>query len=74
MIDPVPHLAVLATLTFGVGAVMVRLGLDRGLLQLSKGQRRCPSCGRLIRTRICPLCAGGTRRRLRPARVRKGVE
>jgi hypothetical protein len=74
MTDPAPHLAVLATLTFGVAALMVRLGLDRGLLQLSKDQRRCPSCGRLIRTRICPLCAGRTRPRLHPARVRKGVE
>jgi hypothetical protein len=74
MIDPASHLEVLAALTLGVGAVMVRLGLDRGLLQLSKVPRRCPSCGRLIRTRLCPLCAGKARRQLQPARARKGVE
>lgn len=74
MTDPASHLEVLAALTLGVGAVMVRLGLDRGLLQLSKAQRRCPSCGRLIRARLCPLCAGETRRHLQPARARKGVE
>lgn len=36
MIDPASHLEVLAALTLGVGAVMVRLGLDRGLLQPSR--------------------------------------
>jgi riboflavin biosynthesis pyrimidine reductase len=45
MTDPAPHLAVLAPPTLGAGVIMVRLGLDHGLLQLSKIQRRCPSRG-----------------------------
>jgi rRNA maturation endonuclease Nob1 len=71
MTDPALHLAALATLTLGVGVIMVRLGLNRGLLEPSKPQRRCPACGRLIRTRLCPLCAGKTRRHLKPPRARK---
>lgn len=34
--------------TTGVGAVMIRLGLARGLLESRNADRRCPSCGRLI--------------------------
>lgn len=34
-------------------AVMIRLGLERGLLQPRRERRRCPSCGRLINGRVC---------------------
>ena len=57
MADPAPQIALLATLTTGAGAVMIRLGLGRGLLQPRRSERRCPSCDRLIRGRVCPLCA-----------------
>jgi hypothetical protein len=53
-----PHLALLAALTTAAGAVMIRLGLSRGMLQLRKAERRCPACGRLVRDRVCPWCAG----------------
>jgi hypothetical protein len=53
-----PHLALLAALTTAAGAVMMRLGLCRGMLQLRKIERRCPACGRLVRDRVCPWCAG----------------
>ena len=53
-----PHLAILAALTTTVGAVMIRLGLSRSMLQLRKPARRCPACGRLVRDRVCPWCAG----------------
>jgi hypothetical protein len=53
-----PHLALVAALTTTAGAVMIRLGLSRGLLQLRKTERRCPACGRLVRDRVCPWCAG----------------
>jgi hypothetical protein len=43
--------------TTGIAAVMIRLGLDRGLLQLRRAPRRCPSCGRLVHGRVCGICA-----------------
>ena len=54
----VPQLAVV---TVSVGAVMLRLGLNQGLLQFRKVRRRCPSCGRLIERAICEACTGRTR-------------
>ena len=51
----------LAVVTTGVGAVMIRLGLDRGLLQPRNVPRRCPSCGRLIDGRACRHCTENTR-------------
>jgi recombinational DNA repair protein RecR len=61
MNDLAPQLALPAALTIGVGAVMIRLALDRRLLQSGKVERRCQSCGRLIRTPVCPLCSEPTR-------------
>jgi hypothetical protein len=55
----VPHLNLIVTA--GVAAVMIRLGLSRGLLQLRRAPRRCPSCGRLIGGRVCGTCTGRTR-------------
>jgi len=54
----IPELAVVTT---GVGAVMIRLGLDRGLLQPRNAPRRCPSCGRLIDDAACRHCTENTR-------------
>jgi len=51
----------LALVTTGVGAVMIRLGLDRGLLRLRNVPRRCPSCGRLIDGPACRHCTENTR-------------
>jgi hypothetical protein len=50
-----------ALLTTAVGALMIRLGLTRGLLQSRRPTRRCPSCGRLINGHVCATCT-------RPAR------
>jgi hypothetical protein len=47
--------------TTGVGAVMIRLGLDRGLLQPRNAPRRCPSCGRPIDGPACRHCTKNTR-------------
>jgi len=49
----IPFVAVVTT---GVGALMIRLGLDRGVLVRRRGPRRCPSCGRLIAQRVCESC------------------
>jgi len=48
-------------LTTGVGALMILVGLGRGLLQARSGGRRCPSCGRLIEGRVCRTCAKSAR-------------
>jgi hypothetical protein len=54
----IPELAVVTT---GVGVVMIRLGLDRGLLQPRNAPRRCPFCGRLIDGPACRHCTENTR-------------
>jgi hypothetical protein len=51
----------LVALTTGVGAVMILVGLRRGLLQHRKASRRCPSCGRLIDGPVCRRCTGNAR-------------
>jgi hypothetical protein len=51
----------LVALTTGVGAVMILVGLGRGLLEPRKARRRCPSCGRLIDGRVCRRCTGNSR-------------
>ena len=53
-----PQLAVLAAMTTGAGAAMIRLGVGEGLLRFRKAARRCPSCDRLIEERVCPTCTG----------------
>jgi hypothetical protein len=51
----------LVALTTVVGAVMILVGLRRGLLQPRKAARRCPSCGRLIDGPVCKHCTGNAR-------------
>lgn len=48
-------------LTTGVGAVMILVGLRRGLLRARSGGRRCPSCDRLIEGRVCRTCTRSAR-------------
>ena len=58
MIAAVPEVIVVTT---GIGVVMMRLGLGRGLLQFRRSTRRCPSCGLLINGSVCRRCTGGSR-------------
>jgi hypothetical protein len=51
----------LTLLTTGIGALMILVGLGRGLLQARSGGRRCPSCDRLIEGRVCRTCTKGIR-------------
>lgn len=51
----------LVPLTTGVGALMILLGLGRGLLHVRNGGRRCPSCDRLIEGRACRTCTKSAR-------------
>ena len=48
-------------LTTGVGALMILVGLGRGVLRARSGARRCPSCDRLIEGRVCRTCARSVR-------------
>ena len=57
----IAHISQLTVLTTGVGAVMIRLGLSRGVLHFRKVPRRCPSCGRLIDREVCGACTRNTR-------------
>jgi len=50
----------LSLVTTAVAALMIRLGVTRGLLQPPK-QTRCPSCGRLINSRVCAACTRSAR-------------
>jgi NADH pyrophosphatase NudC (nudix superfamily) len=52
------HVTVLGVLTLGVGYAMVQAGLAKSVLEWRRGNRRCPSCGRQIRTRVCSTCSG----------------
>jgi ribosomal protein L37AE/L43A len=53
-----PHIAVLAVLTSGVGYLMVVAGVHKSLLERRRSERRCPSCGRAITSRVCTVCTG----------------
>jgi hypothetical protein len=50
------QIALVAIVTTGIGAVMIRLGIDRGALVRRRVSRRCPSCGRIIHGRVCEVC------------------
>jgi len=54
----IPQLGLVA---IAVAALMIRLGVTRGLLQPRSPTRRCPSCGRLIDGRVCAACTRDTR-------------
>lgn len=51
------QLVFVAVVTTGIGAVMIRLGLNRDLLVRRRSRRRCPACGRLIEHRVCEVCS-----------------
>jgi hypothetical protein len=50
------QIVLVAIVTTGIGAVMIRLGMDRGALVRRRASRRCPSCGRIIQHRVCEAC------------------
>jgi recombinational DNA repair protein RecR len=53
-----PNIALLAVLTLGAGYLMVVAGLHKSMLEWRRSGRLCPSCGRLLQTRVCSFCAG----------------
>jgi NADH pyrophosphatase NudC (nudix superfamily) len=52
------HIALLTVLTVGVGYVMMVAGLQKSVLEWRRRQRICPSCGRILETRVCRVCTG----------------
>jgi hypothetical protein len=47
---------VVTVISTGVGVVMARLGVRKGVLVPRASRRRCPSCGRLLSQRGCEHC------------------
>jgi hypothetical protein len=50
------HIIVLTALSCGTGYLMVVAGLGKSALELRRRQRTCPSCGRIIKARVCSAC------------------
>jgi hypothetical protein len=48
-----PTLVAGLVLLAGVGAGMVRLGLDFSMLEVRPARRRCRSCGAQLRDQVC---------------------
>jgi NADH pyrophosphatase NudC (nudix superfamily) len=53
-----PHLAAILATTCGVGYLMTVAGLGKSLLEFRRSNRICPSCGKILRARVCPACTG----------------
>ena len=51
-----PNITLLAVVTTGVGYLMVAAGLHKSLLEWRRSGRMCPSCGRVLQTRVCSFC------------------
>ena len=48
-----PQLAALFASTTGVGFLMILSGVGKNALEWKHRRRRCPACGRYIRSRAC---------------------
>ena len=51
-----PNITLLAVVTTAVGYLMVIAGQHKRLLEWRRSGRMCPSCGRVIQTRVCSFC------------------
>lgn len=50
------HILILAVLSCGAGYVMIVAGLQKNVLEWRRKRRNCPTCGRELKTRVCPCC------------------
>jgi hypothetical protein len=50
------NIAVLAAVTCAIGYLMTLAGVNKSALEWKRRRRVCPSCGRLIRARVCSAC------------------
>ena len=53
-----PHIAFIAVVTMGVGYVMALAGIHKSVLEWRRRERICPSCGRMVVTRVCKCNRG----------------
>ena len=47
---------ILTAVSCGIGYLMIVAGLHKSALELKRRERRCPSCGRIIKSRVCSTC------------------
>jgi recombinational DNA repair protein RecR len=52
----VPHIIILTAVSCGIGDRMIVAGLQKSALERKRPKRLCPSCGRIIETRVCSVC------------------
>lgn len=50
------HVITLVAATLIIGWLMMYAGLQKNALEWKRRQRICPSCGRLIKARVCSTC------------------
>jgi hypothetical protein len=50
------NITTLIAASCGIGYLMIVAGLHKSALELKRRQRLCPSCGRIITTRVCSTC------------------
>ena len=50
------HITILPAVSGGIGYLMILAGLHKGALESKRRERLCPSCGRIIKTRVCSSC------------------
>ncbi len=50
------NIALVAFVTAGAGYLMVVAGLQKSALEWRRRRRLCPSCGRELQRRVCPIC------------------
>jgi hypothetical protein len=50
------HITILIAVSCGIGYLMIVAGLHKSALELRRRQRLCPSCGRILTTRVCNTC------------------
>lgn len=51
-----PQLAAAFVATTGVGFLMMIAGVHKSMLEWRHKRRHCPSCGRILDSRVCRSC------------------
>jgi hypothetical protein len=51
-----PQLAAAFVATTGVGFLMLMAGVHKSMLEWRHKRRHCPSCGRILDSRVCRTC------------------
>jgi NADH pyrophosphatase NudC (nudix superfamily) len=51
-----PQLASAFVATTGIGFLMMIAGVHKSMLEWRNKRRHCPSCGRILDSRVCRTC------------------